>query len=107
MTSSRWIVWLGKTSAVAALTVGLAMVVACRSTARAKAHVEQGDRHSAQKQFALAEREYRQAIEISPDFADAYYRLGLLQIQLEHPTAARQSLSRALELDPKNPGARL
>jgi tetratricopeptide (TPR) repeat protein len=107
MTASRSIIWLGKTSAVAALTIGLAMVVACRGAARAKAHVEQGDQYSAQKEFALAEKEYRRAIEISPDFGDAYYRLGLLQIQQEHPTAARQSLSRAVDLDPNNLDARL
>ena len=107
MNSSRWIVWLGKTSVVAALTVGLGLVVACRSSARAKAHVEQGEQYSAQRQFALAEHEYREAIEISPDFADAYYRLGLLQTQQEHPTAARQSFSRAVELDPNNLDARL
>jgi tetratricopeptide (TPR) repeat protein len=55
----------------------------------------------------LAESEYRQAIQISPDFSDAYYRLGLLQTELDHPTAASQSLARAVELDPKNADARL
>jgi tetratricopeptide (TPR) repeat protein len=107
MNSSRSMVWLAKASAVAALTVALGLVVACRSTARAKAHVEQGDQYSTQKQFALAEKEYRQAIEISPDFGDAYYRLGLLQIQQEHPTAARQSFSRVVDIDPKNMDAHL
>jgi tetratricopeptide (TPR) repeat protein len=85
----------------------LAILPACRSSARAGAQVEKGNQYFAQKQFAAAENEYRQAIQINPDFADAYYRLGLLQIQQEHPTAASQSLAHAVDLDPKNPDARL
>src|ERR1700722_14384656 len=80
------------------LTALLAILPACRSTARARAHVEKGNEYFAQKQFSTAENEYQQAITISPDFADAYYRLGLLQIEQEHPTAARQSLARAVDL---------
>jgi len=89
------------------LAVLLAVLPACRSTARARAQVEKGNQYFAQKQFAAAESEYHQAIQINPDFADAYYRLGLLQIQQEHPTAASQSFAHAVDLDPKNLDARL
>src|SRR5580693_4032434 len=89
------------------LAVLLAVLPACRSTARARAQVEKGNQYFAQKQFAAAESEYRQAIQINPDFPDSYYRLGLLQIQQEHPTAANQSLARAVELAPGNLDARL
>jgi len=89
------------------LVTVLGFLPSCRSTARAKAHVEAGNQYFAQKQFSPAENEYRQALQINPNFADAYYRLGLLQIQQEHPTAAKQSFSRAVELDPKNLDARL
>jgi tetratricopeptide (TPR) repeat protein len=89
------------------LAVLLAVLPACRSTARARAQVKKGNQYFAQKQFAAAESEYRQAIQINPDFADAYYRLGLLQIQQEHPTAASQSFAHAVDLDPKNLDARL
>ncbi len=85
----------------------LAILPACRSSARAQAQVEKGNQYFAQKQFAAAEDQYRQAIQINPDFADAYYRLGLLQIQQEHPTAASQSLAHAVDLAPKNLDARL
>jgi tetratricopeptide (TPR) repeat protein len=85
----------------------LAILPACRSSARAKGHVEKGNQYLAQKQLSSAENEYRQAIQINPDFADAYYRLGILQIQQEYPTAASQSFTRAIDLDPKNVDARL
>ena len=89
------------------LLAALLAVPACRSSARARAQVEKGNQYFAQKQFAAAENEYRRAIQINPDFADAYYRLGLLQIQQEHPTAASQSLAHAVDLDPQNLDARL
>jgi tetratricopeptide (TPR) repeat protein len=92
---------------LACLLVLLATLPACRSSARAKEHVANGNRDLAQKQFAEAAQEYKEAIEIDPDLADAHYRLGLLELQREHPTAATQSFSRAVELDGKNLDARL
>ena len=89
------------------LAAMLALLPACRSTTRAREHVEQGNEYFAQKNLPSAEKEYRQAIQINPDFADAYYRLGILQIQQEHPTAARQSFTRAVDLAPKSLDARL
>jgi tetratricopeptide (TPR) repeat protein len=88
------------------LAAMLTILSACRNSARAREHVEKGNQCFAQKQLSSAENEYRQAIQIDPDFADAYYRLGLLQIQ-EYPTASAQSLARAIDLDPKNLDARL
>src|SRR5579863_3300234 len=85
----------------------LAGLPSCRSSARAREHLEKGNQSFAQKQFSAAENEYRQAIQINPDFAEAFYRLGLLQLQQEYPTAAQQSLARAVDLDPNNQDARL
>ncbi|HWW13898.1 MAG TPA: tetratricopeptide repeat protein [Candidatus Dormibacteraeota bacterium] len=89
------------------LVAVLAVLPGCRSSARAREHVEKGNQYFAQKQFSSAENEYRQAIQIKPDFAEAYYRLGMLQIQQDYPTAASQSLARAIDLDPRNVDARL
>jgi tetratricopeptide (TPR) repeat protein len=89
------------------LAAALAFLPACRSSARAREHVDKGNQYFWQKQFSSAENEYRQAIQINPDFADAYYRLGLLQIQQEYPAAAAKSLAHAIELAPKNLDARL
>jgi tetratricopeptide (TPR) repeat protein len=109
MIRSRWNVSsLGNhTSLVLLLAATLALLPACRNSARAREHVEKGNQYFAQKQFSPAENEYQQAIQIEPDLAEAYYRLGLLQIQQEHPTAARRSLAHAVDLDPKNLDARL
>lgn len=60
-----------------------------------------------QKHLAEAEKEYKQAIQIDPNLADAYLRLGILQMREEHPSAATKSFSRAVELDPKGAEARL
>jgi tetratricopeptide (TPR) repeat protein len=107
MIRSRWSSRCDRASVALLLALVCGSLPACRSTARAKEHVEKGNGYFAQKQFSAAENEYREAIQISPDFADAYYRLGLLQIQLEHPAAASQSLARAVNLDPRNSDARL
>jgi tetratricopeptide (TPR) repeat protein len=85
----------------------LGLLPSCRTSARAREHVEKGNRYFGQKQWSSAESEYREALLIDPDLADGYYRLGLLQVQQQHPTAAAQSLSRAVDLDPKNLDARL
>src|SRR5258708_12198335 len=84
------------------LAAMLAVLPACRSSAKAREHVAKGNQYLAQKQFSPAESEYRQAIQINPDFADAYYRLGLLQLQEEDPTAASQSFTRPVEFHPRN-----
>ncbi len=89
------------------LTAALCLLPGCRRTARAREHVEKGNQFFAQNQLPSAENEYRQAIQIDADFADAYYRLGVLQVQQDHPTAARQSFAHAVDLDPKLVDARL
>jgi tetratricopeptide (TPR) repeat protein len=85
----------------------LATLPACRGSARAREHVEKGNRYLEQKQFANAGPEYQLAIQSDPDLADAHYRMGLLELQQEHPTAATKSLARAVDLDGKNLDARL
>jgi tetratricopeptide (TPR) repeat protein len=89
------------------MAVALAGLPACRSTTRAREHVEKGNQYFAQKEFASAENEYRQAIQINADLGDAYYRLGLLQVQEQYPTAASQSFAKSVDLDPNNLDARL
>jgi tetratricopeptide (TPR) repeat protein len=113
MIRSRWSVsflgnsFLGNSIPLFLLLAATLAASGCRSTVRAREHTEKGNQYFAQKQFSAAESEYRQAIQISPDFAEAYYRLGLLQIQQEHPTAASQSFAHAVDLDPHNLNARL
>lgn len=84
----------------------LALLPACHS-ARAKEHIEKGNGYAAKNQWTEAESEYRQAITIDAKLGDAYFRLGLVELQQERPTAAAKSFSQAVELDPKNLEARL
>jgi tetratricopeptide (TPR) repeat protein len=97
----------GNCIAMLLLAALLANLPACRSSTRAQEHLTKGNLYFDQKQFSSAEDEYRQAVQIKPDFAEAFYRLGIVQTLQEHPTVARQSFARAVELDPKNPDARL
>lgn len=85
----------------------LALLPGCYHSARAKEYVEKGNDYAAKNQLAEAESEYQQAITIDPKLGDAYYRLGLVELQQDRPTAAAKSFSQAVELDPKNLEARL
>lgn len=89
------------------LLTGLLGLSGCRGSARAREHVDKGNQYFAQKQFAQARSEYQQATAADADYPEAHYRLGLLELQQEHPTAAIQSLTRAVDLDPKNQDAHL
>lgn len=57
--------------------------------------------------FEAAIGHYRQALKLSPCSAYAYALLGESQIFLGEYSAARVSLRRALEIDPKGPYGRL
>src|SRR5215204_2440191 len=50
--------------------------------------------------FAAAEREYRRAIELNPNYASAHHRYGFFINRMERIEEAHAELGRALELDP-------
>jgi eukaryotic-like serine/threonine-protein kinase len=52
--------------------------------------------------WAGAEREYRRAIEINPNFADAHFFNADLMLVLRRPADWNREIQRALELDPLN-----
>jgi hypothetical protein len=56
---------------------------------RAKGHLEE------------AARQFEKAVGIYPKYADAWYRLGDLQIRLKNEAAGQESLKRAIAADPK------
>jgi len=85
----------------------LALLPSCRHSRQAKEHVAQGDAFAANHRLTEAENEYKQAIAIDPKLAEAHFRLGLLDLQQDKPTAAAKALARAVELDPKNIEAHL
>jgi tetratricopeptide (TPR) repeat protein len=50
--------------------------------------------------YRSAVKEYRKAVSLYPEYAEAYNNLGVLQMRLEHPQSARAALLKSLELLP-------
>ncbi|HSB08878.1 MAG TPA: tetratricopeptide repeat protein [Blastocatellia bacterium] len=53
-----------------------------------------------ERDISGAEREYKQAIELNPNYATAYHRYANLQASAGRPDDALQTMKRAQELDP-------
>ncbi len=63
-----------------------------------------GNHALAKRDYAGAERLYREAIEIDPLYAAAYGNLGAVLLQEKRPEAALSAFARAQELSPDHPG---
>jgi len=78
------------------------LLVACGGPEAKKAKfLERGKEYYAKKDFVKAGLEFKNAIQIDPKFAEAYYRLGLSQLSRGDIRGTYGSLSKATELDPK------
>ena len=60
-----------------------------------------GRRHHAQKKFQAALREYNEAIQTSPQLAEAYFRRGSLYLTMGEKALALADFERAIERDPR------
>lgn len=69
-------------------------------------HVNHGNKLFAKGRYADAALEYRNAIKKDAKDGEAYYRLGLVDIEQRNADEAVASLSRAIELQPDNLDAR-
>ncbi len=67
------------------------------------AHLNLGVVHMNQKQFDLAEDEFRRALAVSPEYPRAYYALGQLALHRERYDEARQWLLRVIAVTPDYP----
>ena len=89
-----------KKLAMAALVIGLLFFCAdhiyCESTE--EDHLAQGSTYFIEGDYEKAISEYNKAIEINPEYAEAYFSLGLAQSLLNRNEAARKSLERSKEL---------
>ncbi len=84
------------------------MVLGCSSPEDKKqAFLEKGNQLFEQKEFVKARLEYKNAIQIDPDFGAAYYRLGKTELEMKNYKQAYGMLSKSLTLDPDNIDARL
>ena len=70
--------------------------------AEAQASLEQGDVLRGQGQIDEAAGQYRRAIELKPDWAQAWSNLAVTDAALERFAAAIPNFERALALDPKH-----
>jgi len=63
--------------------------------------LKMGRRHSVQKEYAAALREYNQAIRTAPDLGEPYYRRGALYHSMGETALALADYDRAIERDPR------
>ncbi len=68
-------------------------------------YVETGNKYFKNAKYKEASIMYRRAIQKDLRFGEAYYRLGLAEMQLQRFPEAIRALRRSMELDPKNTDA--
>jgi tetratricopeptide (TPR) repeat protein len=71
----------------------------------AEAHMRLGQVLQLQGALDLAAAEYRRALEIDNDYADALIGLGQILHQLGHDSVALERFAQAIEIDPNRPEA--
>src|SRR5512140_2964550 len=72
---------------------------------QAQRYVENGNKFFEKGKFKEASIMYRRALQKDLKFGEAYYRLGLTEIQMTSYGDAVRSLRRAVELQPNNADA--
>jgi tetratricopeptide (TPR) repeat protein len=72
----------------------------------ASAHLNSGAIYDRHGMLTEAEGEYRAALQNKPDYAEAYYNLGLLKLRVRNTGEARQLFLRALQINPLYTAAR-
>ena len=68
---------------------------------------EKGVEFSKDNQADDAIRAFRKAVELNPDFAEAYLNLGIILFQIQKDDEAEKALLKALELNPEEPKSRI
>ncbi|WP_321413103.1 tetratricopeptide repeat protein [uncultured Desulfobacter sp.] len=92
----------------AMVLVLLILVAACGSPDEKKmAFFEKGKKLLESGDVVTARLEFKNAIQIDPDFAQAYHYLGKAELRSKNPKAAFGALAKAVKLDPENTAARL
>src|SRR6202030_756522 len=85
----------------------LFLLAACNTDPKAasKKYVDNGNKYFNRGKFKEASIMYRRALSKDARYGEAWYRLGLTNIQLGIPLEAVRAFSRARELDPSNTDA--
>jgi tetratricopeptide (TPR) repeat protein len=82
------------------LAVAIWVQVGCSKSPQT--YVERGNQFLAAGKYADAELQYRKSTSKDPKFAEGYYRLGLLELNLRQGPAALEDFERAAHFDPGN-----
>jgi len=85
----------------------LLLLAACNTDPKAasRKYVDNGNKYFNRGKFKEASIMYRRALNKDARYGEAWYRLGLTNLQLGIPLEAARSFSRARELDPANTDA--
>jgi len=82
----------------------LLLTGACKKKSEeAKMHFDQGVKYEEQQKVEEALREYRQAIQLAPDYADAHFHLGGIYHAVKGYTDALDEYNQVLRLNPQYP----
>src|ERR1700733_2471418 len=82
--------------------VGLVVCLQLACSKSPQSFLERGNRLAAAGKYADAELQYRNSILKDHKFAEAYYRLGLVEYKLGHPGEALDDFQRAVDFDSGN-----
>ncbi|HEX5230570.1 MAG TPA: tetratricopeptide repeat protein [Bryobacteraceae bacterium] len=86
------------------LYIGIAVLACFQAACRRSGQdaLERGNQLFDKGKFSEAELEYKSSIQKEPRLAEAYYRLGLTELELDQGTAAMTDFQRAVNLAPGN-----
>src|SRR5271167_3281059 len=89
--------------------VGLLLLASCYRDPNLpkQKYLESGQRYFDKGEYGRASIQFRKALQIDHQYAEAYYRLGLTDIKLQAWADAFHSLDQATALDPNNLPAHL
>jgi tetratricopeptide (TPR) repeat protein len=86
-----------------------ACLTACQTSPQAKEAklLRQGQAQLAKKDYQRAAIDFRNAVQVMPQNAEAYYQLGVAYLQIPNLPQAAAALAKATQIDPKHAAAQL
>jgi cellulose synthase operon protein C len=97
-----------RVAAALAMSVALSTVAGCTPPAeKAKAFYESGQKYLEQKDYVKAALEFRNALKVKQDYADAWFGMAQVEEQEKNWNVVAGDLNKVLELDPKHNKARM
>ena len=94
-------------SSICILICFILLVVCASDEEKKKAHLKKGEAYFDKGEYESAELEFRNAIQIDPEFVDAYLKLGETYLKLGKPQNAFREYRMVAQLDPDNRDALL